>query len=137
MRLTQFTDYGLRALMRLAATPERGLSTADLADELRLSRHHLSKIIQRLARAGIVSTRRGNGGGAMLARRPQEIRLGEVVRLLEDGQALVDCFEAGGGDCTLTGNCRLKHRLRAAETRFLEELDRSTLDQIAAIPAGG
>ncbi len=67
MRLTSFTDYGLRALMRLAADPDRGRSTADLAGELQISRHHLTKILQRLARAGIVTTRRGGGGGAVLA----------------------------------------------------------------------
>ena len=62
MRLTSFTDYGLRALMRLASEPERGFSTADLASEFEISRNHLTKIMQRLARAGIVATRRGSGG---------------------------------------------------------------------------
>ena len=131
MRLTSFTDYGLRALMRMAATPHVPLSTAALAEELQLSRNHLAKIMQCLSRAGYVVTRRGGGGGAVLARPPEDIRLGEVVRLLEQGQALVDCFAMGGGTCTLTGSCRLKHRLRAAEEAFLRELDRSTLAQIA------
>ena len=83
MRLTSFTDYGLRMLMRMASAPERAYSTAELAEEFGLSRNHLSKIMQRLSRGGIVETRRGSGGGAMLARLPQDIRLGEVVRLLE------------------------------------------------------
>ena len=131
MRLTSFTDLGLRALMRMASMPDRALSTADMADEFRISRHHLTKIMQRLARGGVVTTRRGGGGGAMLARPPSEIRLGEVVRLLEQGQALVECFAPGGGDCTIDGRCRLKGRLRAAEAAFLAELDRSTLADIA------
>ena len=67
MRLTSFTDYGLRMLMRMAGAPERGFSTAELAAEFGLSRHHLTKIMQRLAGAGIVATRRGGGGGAVLA----------------------------------------------------------------------
>ncbi len=130
MRLTSFTDYGLRALMRLASEPERGFSTAELADEFRISRNHLTKIVQRLARAGIVTTRRGGGGGAMLARRPADIRLGEIVRLLEEGQALVECFGTMS-DCTIDGRCALKGRLRQAEAAFLTELDRSTLADIA------
>jgi Rrf2 family nitric oxide-sensitive transcriptional repressor len=133
MRLTSFTDYGLRMLMRMAGTPERGFSTAELAAELGLSRHHLTKIMQRLAAAGVVATRRGGGGGAVLARGAAEIRLGEVVRALEEGQALVECF-GHGGDCTLDGRCRLKLRLRAAEAAFLADLDRSTLADIA-LPA--
>ncbi len=134
MRLTSFTDYGLRMLMRMASAPGQAFSTAELADEFGLSRHHLTKIMQRLAGAGIVATRRGGGGGAVLARPPGEIRLGEVVRLLEQGQALVECFAAGGGDCTIDRCCRLKGRLRAAEAAFLADLDRSTLADIA-LPA--
>lgn len=134
MRLTSFTDYGLRMLMRMASAPERAFSTAELADEFRLSRHHLTKIMQRLAGAGIVATRRGGGGGAVLARPPADIRLGEVVRLLEQGQALVECFARDGGECAVEGCCRLKVRLRAAEAAFLADLDRSTLADIA-LPA--
>ncbi|MFP5478509.1 MAG: Rrf2 family transcriptional regulator [Alphaproteobacteria bacterium] len=135
MRLTLFTDYGLRLLMRLAANPDRGFSTAVLAQEFGVSRHHLTKIVQRLAQAGYVTTRRGGGGGAMLARPAAEIRLGALVRLLEDGQALVECLAPGGGDCTLDGHCRLKSRLRRAEMAFLTDLDRSTLADIALAPA--
>jgi Rrf2 family transcriptional regulator, nitric oxide-sensitive transcriptional repressor len=134
MRLTSFTDYGLRMLMRMASAPDRAFSTADLAQEFGLSRHHLTKIMQRLGQEGVVATRRGGGGGAILARAPDQIRLGEVVRLLEEGNALVDCFALEGGDCTITGRCRLKGRLRAAEAAFLAELDRTTLADVA-LPA--
>jgi Rrf2 family nitric oxide-sensitive transcriptional repressor len=130
MRLTTFTDYGLRMLMRMASAPDRAFSTAELADDFGLSRHHLTKIMQRLAQGGMVATRRGGGGGAMLARAPQDISLGAVVRLLEQGQALVECFAASGGDCTITGCCRLKARLRRAEEAFLADLDRSTLADV-------
>ena len=47
MRLTAFTDYGLRMLMRMAGEPDRAFSTADLAADLGLSRNHLAKIMQR------------------------------------------------------------------------------------------
>lgn len=134
MRLTSFTDYGLRMLMRMAGTPGQGVSTAEMAQEFGLSRHHLTKIIQRLAQAGFVATRRGSGGGAMLARPASEIRLGAIIRLLEEGQPLVECFGPGGGDCNIDGRCRLKARLRAAEAAFLADLDRSTLADIALRP---
>ncbi|MCL7466561.1 Rrf2 family transcriptional regulator [Phaeovulum sp. NW3] len=134
MRLTSFTDYGLRMLMRMAGSPDKGFSTAEMAEEFGLSRHHLTKIIQKLAQAGYVATRRGSGGGATLARPATEIRLGEIIRLLEDGQPLVECFASDGGDCTINGRCRLKARLRAAEAAFLADLDRSTLADIALLP---
>lgn len=134
MRLTSFTDYGLRMLMRMASAPDMAFSTSELAEEFGLSRHHLTKIMQRLARGGIVETRRGGGGGAVLARDPAGIRLGEVVRLLEEGQALVECFGPGDNTCTIEGCCRLKARLRSAERSFLADLDRSTLADIALAP---
>ena len=134
MRLTSFTDYGLRMLMRMASAPGTAFSTAEIAEEFGLSRHHLAKIMQRLSRGGLIETRRGGGGGAVLAKSPGEITIGAIVRLLEEGQAIVECFASGGGDCTITGCCRLKARLRSAESAFLKDLDRSTLADIA-LPA--
>lgn len=134
MRLTQFTDFGLRALMRLAGAPGRAFATAELAEEFGISRHHLAKVVARLAAAGLVRTRRGGGGGLSLARPPEKITLGEVVRLLEADQALVECFATTGGGCTLLPDCRLKGRLARAEIAFLAELDRSTLADCAWKP---
>lgn len=131
MRLTSFTDFGLRALMRLAAEPARVFTTEEIAGELQISRNHLTKVIQALAGAGILSTHRGAGGGFRLAQPPENIRLGEVVRLLESRQALVECFRADGGTCVLTPGCRLKGRLAAAREAFLDELDRTTLAECA------
>ncbi len=130
MRLTSFTDFGLRALMRMASDPDRTFSTAEIAEEFGISRNHLNKVIQHLARHGFVDTRRGAGGGAMLTRPPTEISLGKVVKTLEQNQALVACFSPDGA-CSVTSICRLKGKLHAAELAFLAELDRSTLADIA------
>lgn len=134
MKLTLFTDYGLRMLMRMASDPDRMYSTSELANELKLSRNHLSKIMQQLARVGIVTTQRGGGGGARLAKSPDQLVLGELVRLLEEDHPLVECFAKDGGACTLDGQCRLKARLRRAEAAFLADLDNSTLADIALRP---
>jgi Rrf2 family nitric oxide-sensitive transcriptional repressor len=134
LRLTAFTDFGLRVLMRMAGAPERPFTAAELAAEFRISRNHLAKVISALAAAGYLETRRGGGGGALLARPAEEIRLGEVVARLEAGQAMVECFAADGGACTLLPHCRLKARLAAAEAAFLAELNRSTLADCAWRP---
>ena len=134
MRLTSFTDYGLRMLMRMASAPERAFSTAELAREFSLSRNHLSKIMQRLAQVGLIETRRGGGGGAVLALPADKIRLGEVIRSLEVRQPLVECLGAEGGSCVIDGRCLLKARLRSAEAAFLADLDLSTLADIALLP---
>lgn len=136
MRLTSFTDFGLRALMLLAAAPDRSATTAELAEELQISRNHLAKIVQALVRAGYLVTRRGGGGGILLARPPENIRLGDVVRTLERGHRSVECLAKPGSGCVLLGRCAIRHRLRAAEEVFLAELNRATLAEVALRPAG-
>lgn len=131
MRLTAFTDFGLRALMRLAGEPTRSFSTHDIATEFDISRNHLTKVIRDLAESGFVTTQRGAGGGFRLARPPQAITLGEVVRTLERRHAVAECFRQDGGACVLTPRCRLKARLAAAREAFLRELDATTLAECA------
>src|SRR5215470_14875269 len=130
MRLTSFTDFALRTLMRLAGEPARSFATHEIATEFGISRNHLAKVVRDLADAGFIMTQRGVGGGFSLARPPQSISLGEVVRALE-GEALVECFREDGGACVLTPRCRLKTRLAAAREAFLRELDATTLAECA------
>lgn len=134
MRLLASTDFALRVLMRLAADPARHRSTEALAGEVGVPRNHLHKIVQDLAEAGFVRTLRGARGGVMLARAPSEISLGAVVRRLEGGQALVECFRPDGGACCLSPDCRLRGVLWRAREAFLATLDGSSLAD-CAVPA--
>jgi len=131
VRLTAFTDFGLRALMRLAGSPERGFTVPEIAEEFAISRDHLMKAVRELARHGFITTQRGAAGGIRLARPASEIRLGSVVRVLEARHALVECFAEEGCACRLLPRCLLKRRLSAAREAFLDELNRSTLEDCA------
>ncbi len=131
MRLTAFTDYGLRVLMRLASAPKQSLTTDEIAREFAISGNHLTKVVRYLAKAGYLETRRGAGGGLCLARTPQSITLGEVVRSLEQQQALVECFRSDGGACRLAPLCGLKARFAAAQEAFLRELDKTSVADCA------
>ena len=131
MNLTLFTDFALRALMRLAGEPARSFATQEIAAEFKISRNHLAKVVRDLAEAGFITTQRGAGGGFTLARPPEAITLGEVVRALEDRRALVECFRDDGGNCVLLPRCRLRARLSAAREAFMRELDGTTLAECA------
>jgi Rrf2 family nitric oxide-sensitive transcriptional repressor len=131
MRLTMFTDFALRALMRLAGEPARTFATTEIAAEFGISRNHLAKVVRDLAEGGFILTQRGAGGGFSLARPAQSITLGEVVRALEGESAVVECFRADGGSCALTPRCRLKAKLAAAREAFMHELDKTTLADCA------
>lgn len=80
MRLTAFTDHGLRVLVRMAGAPDRAFTAAALADEAHLSRNHLARVISALAAAGLVRTRRSGGGGA-----PLEANQALAARFATDG----------------------------------------------------
>lgn len=138
MKLTTYTDFGLRALILLAERQPDMLSAAAIADAFKVSRHHMAKVLQGLAAAGFVEGVRGAQGGVRLARDPRDIRIGDVVRSLDHDQALVECFRPDGGDCMLSPRCRLKGMLARARGGFLRELDRYTLsdcvDRSATIP---
>lgn len=131
MRLTAFTDFAMRALMRLAGEPDRVFTTEEIAREFAISRNHLTKVVRELAEAGFVATHRGAGGGFRLARPAETITIGEVVRLLEARHAMVECFRADGGACVLTPRCRLKGKLALAAKAFLAELDKTSLAECA------
>ena len=78
MRLTSFTDYGLRALMRLAGAPDRSFTTEEIATEFRISRNNLTKVVQALSRAGYDGAAR-SGRRSALSKPVESISLGEVV----------------------------------------------------------
>ena len=87
MRLTAFTDFALRALMRLAGEPDRSFATNEIAAEFGISRNHLAKVVRDLADSGFISTQRGVGGGFMLARSARSITIGEVLRYIEGSKS--------------------------------------------------
>jgi Rrf2 family nitric oxide-sensitive transcriptional repressor len=127
VRLLASTDFALRVLIRLGADPARQRSTEALAAEIGVPRNHVQKIVQDLAEAGLVRTQRGARGGVLLARPPAEISLGVLVRRLERGQSLVECFRPDGGACCLAPDCRLRGILWRAREAFLAVLDAATL----------
>jgi len=127
MRLTTFTDYSLRVLIYLGTAPDGFATIEQIAGGYGISANHLMKVVHQLGQTGYVVTVRGKGGGLRLARAPESINVGDVVRRTEDGFAIVECFEKGAGNCAIEPSCVLKRALHGALDAFLEALDRYTL----------
>jgi Rrf2 family nitric oxide-sensitive transcriptional repressor len=127
MRLTQFTDNALRCLTFLALSTDELNTARDIATRMGMSADHLVKVVQRLTQLGYVETIRGWKGGVRLARSPESIVVGEVVRQTEQSFALVACFEAGDSMCPIAPACGLAPALDEALQAFLAVLDRYTL----------
>ena len=133
MRLTNFSDYTLRLLMFAAAQQERLITIEETAKVYGISRAHLMKIANLLTQAGYLKAVRGRSGGLELAKRPEKIRLGEILRLTEPDFALVECFGAGN-QCVITSRCRLKGALNKALASFVATLDCYTLADLVLKP---
>ena len=134
MQLTLFSDYSLRTLLYLSAHGDRRVALAEIASAYGISQHHLVKVSQRLIEAELVVSTRGRGGGLRLARKPETINLGEVVRLTEPHLDLVECFDAIKNTCPINGACGLKGALMRARAAFLDELARYTLADLSPQP---
>jgi len=130
MRLTDYTDYTLRVLMFCALHPERSVTIAELAKSHAVSKNHLMKIVNDLARQGLLQTTRGRGGGLRLLKPAADIRIGDVVRQTETDFRLVECFDASHNACTLVAHCQLKQVFKTALQSYMAELDKVTLADI-------
>ncbi|MCG3169015.1 MAG: HTH-type transcriptional repressor NsrR [Pseudomonadales bacterium] len=126
MHITQFTDYALRALIYLGTNDQRRVTIQEIAERFDVSRNHLMKVVNELIRNGYAEGVRGKGGGLRLARPAGEIVVGEVVRRMEPGMELVECF-GSGCKCILDPECQLKFALSRALSAFLAVLDELTL----------
>ncbi|HJV28810.1 MAG TPA: Rrf2 family transcriptional regulator [Aromatoleum sp.] len=133
MHLTQHTDYALRMLIYLGANADRLVTIAEVSERFDVSRSHLMKVANQLVRDGFVEGLRGKGGGLRLGRAPGKINIGEVVRCMERGMELVECF-GGESHCLLTPNCRLKGVLGKALEAFLATLDGYSLADLLDAP---
>jgi Rrf2 family nitric oxide-sensitive transcriptional repressor len=135
MRLTVFTDYSLRVLLVLASRTEELVTISDIAAAFDISHAHLMKVTHVLGKTGWVDTVRGRNGGMRLAADPRKLKLGDVVRRLEEDFALVECM--GETDrCVLTGGCGLEVALGLAMENFFRDLNRYSLaDLVDTSPA--
>lgn len=129
MRLTAFSDYALRVLLYAAMADDRLITIEETAKVYGVSRAHLMKVVNVLTRAGYIRGVRGRFGGFTLAKRPQDINLGEVMRATEPDFALTECFTADS-QCLITNSCRLPRVLGEALGAFIGTLDRYTLADV-------
>lgn len=115
LRLSREADYGLIALMYMAARPEGRLAyRREIAEAHGIPTEFLAKVLQKLARVGLIRSYRGTQGGYALARTPAEITLADVVEAVEGPVALVEC-QCESYDCEQERSCNVKHALTGVQ----------------------
>ena len=129
MRLTRFTDIGLRVLIYLSRARETqaSVTVGEIASQFDISVHHLVKVVGHLVRAGWVQTTRGRNGGMRLCIEASALKVGTVLRELEGDAELADCDSQG---CRLNKNCRLRDALQVGLHAFYDAMNAYTLQDI-------
>lgn len=135
MRLTQQTSYSVQTLMYCAVNESGPSRIRDIARAYRISELHLFKIMRVLVDHRLIDTLRGRNGGIRLARPPEQITLGEVVRAAEGSLQLNECLSHEGHQCPIGASCGFGPALHDALIAFFEVLDRHTIADMVARPA--
>ena len=130
MRLSTKSRYGVRAIFDIAYHCE-GLETQvkDISRRQEISPRYIEQIFQRLKRAGIINSKRGPTGGYFLVKRPEEITVGEIIRVTEGGIDPVLCVdpEDPGQPCSRSKGCVTRIIWNEAGDRLKEYFDSVTI----------
>ncbi len=131
LKLSKKADYGLIAVKHLAMHGGDGAcSAADIAEAYGISTPLLAKILQKLAKQGLVTARHGSSGGYQLARDPSAITALEVISAI-DGPLFITSCVTSHGECYQTPTCTVREPLRRVNDSILQVLNAVTISQMS------
>jgi Rrf2 family cysteine metabolism transcriptional repressor len=125
MKLSTKGKYGVRAVFEIARNYGNGpITIKEIADRQGISFSYLEQILHKLGKAGVIESVRGPAGGYLLARKPAELTIGDIVRTLEGPIALSHCLEPGeSGDCNQADDCVARMVWAKVGAKIEEALD--------------
>jgi len=127
MVFSRKADYGLRALMYLADRRGRGPVTLhEIADKLSIPKAFLSKILQQLARKGVVRSLKGPSGGFVLAAEPAELTMQEIMLEIDGPTRVFECFGVDA-DCSFLDDCMIRDVFAEVDQKIGQVLAQYTL----------
>jgi Rrf2 family protein len=132
LQLSKRVEYGLIALRHMAMAPHGQVCTSkEIAQKYDLPYELLSKILQKLAKAGIVVSTQGVRGGYALARKPSEVRVSQILNIIEDEKPIIaQCYSESAENCSHLDNCTIRKPLGKVQENLNVLLETMTLDQI-------
>ncbi len=139
--LTKKAKYGLKAMVHLAGVrPGETALVAEIAASNQIPKKFLDAILGELRNAGFVHSKKGKGGGYMLARPPEEIGVGNIVRTLDGPLAPIQCASKTVyrrcDDCADETRCAVRLVMLRAREAIAEVLDKTSLEQMRRMGAG-
>ncbi len=133
MRVSTKGDYGIRALIELAHHYGEGrpIQSSEIAARQKIPESYLEQLLATLRRAGFIRSVRGPAGGHSLVRPPDEIRVSEVVQVLEGKIMPIECLDEAS-ECTRSGGCAQREMWERVQQAILEVLESTTIGELAA-----
>ena len=128
-QLSKKADYGLIALKHLAQHSEASVSAREIASEYRIPAELLAKILQRLARKGLLLSQQGTRGGYVLARDPSKISIVDVIEALDGPIGITPCER--GSSCDQLDRCSVKDPLMAVRAKMVRILGDTSIYELA------
>ncbi|MFC7510726.1 RrF2 family transcriptional regulator [Streptomyces thermocarboxydus] len=136
MRLLRSTDLALRVLMRLAVAGDTSPTTRDVAAAMDVPYTHAAKVVAELQHMGLLTARRGRGGGLSLTEKGRAASVGGLVRAFEGRGRRRLRRRREYRALPLRSDCRLRGALRRAQEAFYASLDPLTVTDLTADPTG-
>ncbi len=131
MKITKKGEYAMRALVDLALNYRKGMrQIQDIVREEEIPEKFLEQILVTLKNGGFIQSKRGIGGGYFLSKSPDEISLGEVIRLIDGPLAPLGCVSAEHVDCPKEITCGIRSVMLDVTNATAEILDRVTLADV-------
>jgi Rrf2 family protein len=128
-RLSKKADYGLIALKHLAQHTDESVSAREIAKEYRIPAELLAKILQRLARKGLVVSQQGTHGGYVLGRDPSKISIVDVIEALDGPIGITPCER--GSSCEQLERCTVKDPLMTVRAKMVRILGDTSIYELA------
>lgn len=131
-QLSKKVEYGLIALRHMAMHPIGQVFTAkELAREYDVPYELLAKVLQKLARAGIVTSTQGVRGGYALGRDPKSMTVASVIQIIEDEKPMIaECYVEGPDSCSIFDSCTIRKPLGKVQRDLNVLFDKMTIHQI-------
>jgi Rrf2 family protein len=135
-KLSKKADYGLIAVRHLASQPSSAACSAkEIARTYGIPTELLAKILQKLAKNGVVASQHGTNGGYALARRPSEITAFEVIRAIEGPLFITSCV-TDRRECGQMLRCTVREPLHRVNETLVKALSAVTIASLSGEPAG-
>ena len=133
-KLSKKSDYGLIAVKHLAMhRQQHACSANEVAEEYGISTTLMAKVLQKLARQGMVAAKHGSSGGYQLAKEPENISALDVIVAI-DGPVLITSCVTSHGACDATDKCSVREPLRRVNESILHVLNTVTIAQLSEEP---